>query len=104
MSRNIAVIGSGYVGLVTGTCLAELGNSVICVDNNAEKIEALRAGKMPIYEPGLEALLKRNASDGAAEIHGRIRDAPAHRDDRRQVRGPPGRLHPTHPPTGKTNR
>lgn len=64
MSRNIAVIGSGYVGLTTGTCLSELGNTVICVDNNAEKIDALEKGQMPIYEPGLEPLLKRNAAEG----------------------------------------
>ncbi len=57
---KIAVIGTGYVGLVTGTCLAESGNDVICVDNNAEKIAVLQAGRLPIYEPGLLELVQRN--------------------------------------------
>ncbi len=56
---KIAVIGTGYVGLVTGTCFADSGNSVICVDNNPEKLETLRQGRIPIYEPGLETLFKR---------------------------------------------
>ena len=57
---KIAVVGTGYVGLVTGTCLAETGNQVICVDINAEKVEMMKAGKLPIYEPGLEILFHRN--------------------------------------------
>jgi UDPglucose 6-dehydrogenase len=61
---NIAVIGTGYVGLVSGTCLADFGNVVICVDNNAEKIEALRCGNIPIYEPGLEDMVRRNVEAG----------------------------------------
>ena len=60
---KIAVIGTGYVGLVTGTCLAESGNDVICVDKVAAKIEGLRAGKVPIYEPGLSELVARNSRD-----------------------------------------
>lgn len=56
---NIAVIGSGYVGLVTGVCLAHLGHRVICVDNNQEKIKKLKQGKVPFYEPDLEDLLKK---------------------------------------------
>lgn len=57
---NIAVIGTGYVGLVTGTCFAETGNNVICVDIDKDKIERMRNGEVPIYEPGLEVLFHRN--------------------------------------------
>jgi UDPglucose 6-dehydrogenase len=62
--RKIAVIGTGYVGLVTGSCLADLGNEVICVDNDQEKISQLKNQKIPIYEPGLEEIVKRNADRG----------------------------------------
>jgi UDPglucose 6-dehydrogenase len=61
---NICVVGTGYVGLVTGAVFADLGNDVICVDNAIKKIEALRAGQMPIYEPGLEEMVVRNKDDG----------------------------------------
>ncbi len=61
---NIAVVGTGYVGLVAGTCFAESGNSVMCVDNDSAKIRALKRGKIPIYEPGLSELVERNLSTG----------------------------------------
>ena len=65
---KIAVIGTGYVGLVTGTCFAETGNHVICVDNNATKVEALRLGKIPIYEPGLDVIFERNTKQKRLEF------------------------------------
>lgn len=61
---NIAIIGSGYVGLVTGTCFAHLGHHVVCVDNQISKIEKLKAGHMPIYEPGLDVMIKTNVAEG----------------------------------------
>lgn len=57
---NLSVIGTGYVGLVSGTCFAEMGNNVICVDNNNDKLKRLNSGEVPIYEPGLEILFNRN--------------------------------------------
>src|SRR3989441_12427411 len=61
---NICVVGAGYVGLVTGAVFADLGNEVICMDNVADKIDMLRAGGLPIYEPGLEEMVARNVGDG----------------------------------------
>lgn len=61
---NIAVVGSGYVGLVTGTCFADLGVNVTCIDNDKTKISQLKNGKIPIYEPGLEEMVKTNISEG----------------------------------------
>ena len=61
---HVAVIGSGYVGLVAGACLAETGNDVTCVDVDAEKIARLQRNEVPIYEPGLEPMVKRNQEEG----------------------------------------
>ena len=61
---KIAIVGSGYVGLVTGTCLAEVGFQVTCVDVNEQKIETLKKGECPIFEPGLEEMLKANIQKG----------------------------------------
>ena len=61
---RIAMIGTGYVGLVSGACFADFGHHVSCVDKDAGKIDGLNAGVMPIWEPGLEALVKANAERG----------------------------------------
>src|SRR5262245_46881707 len=63
---HIAVVGTGYVGLVLGACLAENGNDVICVDKDTAKIATLEAGRMPIYEPGLEEIVRRNHDERLA--------------------------------------
>jgi len=72
---KIAVIGTGYVGLVAGACLAENGNEVICVDKDASKIATLEAGKMPIYEPGLEEMVRRNTAESRLTFTTSLPDA-----------------------------
>ena len=59
---KLTIIGTGYVGLVTGTCFAEVGHQVICVDNDPEKVKVLQQGGIPIYEPRLEEMVKRNTA------------------------------------------
>src|SRR5690242_15336142 len=61
-SMKIAILGSGYVGLVSGACLSEFGHQVVCIDTDAGKIERLRKGEIPIYEPGLDDLVARNVA------------------------------------------
>ncbi|HEX2547596.1 MAG TPA: 2-dehydropantoate 2-reductase N-terminal domain-containing protein, partial [Ramlibacter sp.] len=61
---NVTIVGTGYVGLVTGACLAELGNNVFCLDVDQNKINLLNAGGMPIHEPGLEEIIQRNVEEG----------------------------------------
>ncbi len=65
---NVAVVGTGYVGLVTGACFSDTGNHVTCIDNHAKKIEMLRQGHIPIYEPGLAELVRRNVTSGRIEF------------------------------------
>ncbi len=72
---NIAVIGTGYVGLVTGTCFAETGNNVTCVDNNEEKVKSLKAGKLTIYEPDVDVLFERNVKHGRLHFTTSLKDA-----------------------------
>jgi UDPglucose 6-dehydrogenase len=76
---NIAVVGTGYVGLVTGTCFAETGNHVVCVDINAEKVQKMKDGIVPIFEPGLDLLFERNTKQGrlhfTTDLAAAIKDA-----------------------------
>ncbi|MDD2773321.1 MAG: UDP-glucose/GDP-mannose dehydrogenase family protein [Elusimicrobiales bacterium] len=75
---NICVVGTGYVGLVTGACLAEAGHRVVCVDSDKKKISLLKKGKIPIYEPGLEEVVKRNARAGRLLFTGSVEEGVKH--------------------------
>ena len=72
---NIAVVGTGYVGLVTGTCFAETGNQVICVDIDEKKVNRMRQGEVPIYEPGLDVLFDRNTRQGRLQFTTNLEEA-----------------------------
>jgi UDPglucose 6-dehydrogenase len=71
---DISIIGSGYVGLVTGACFADVGHNVICIDNDEQKIKTLQAGRVPIYEPGLEEIIHRNVSAHRLRFSGSIKE------------------------------
>lgn len=75
---NISIFGAGYVGLVTGACLADVGYKVLCIDLNAAKIDQLRQGRIPIWEPGLEAIVARNIAEGRLLFSTEAADAAAH--------------------------
>jgi len=75
---NVAVVGAGYVGLVTGACLSELGHTVVCIDKDAEKIRRLKAGEMPIYEPNLDKIVAANVSRGQLSFASSFEAAPGH--------------------------
>ena len=75
---KITVIGTGYVGLVLGTCLADVGNDVLCLDLDANKIRILKEGGIPIYEPGLEGMVKKNVAAGRLRFTANVQDAVAH--------------------------
>ena len=75
---NISIVGTGYVGLVTGTCLAETGNHVICVDIDEAKVNSMKDGKMPIYEPDLDTLFERNLKAKRLSFTTRLKDAVEH--------------------------
>jgi UDPglucose 6-dehydrogenase len=72
---NIAVVGTGYVGLVSGTCFAETGNNVICVDINENKVKSLQSGKIPIFEPGLDVIFDRNTKEGRLHFTTNLKEA-----------------------------
>ncbi|MFN8236615.1 MAG: nucleotide sugar dehydrogenase [Chitinophagales bacterium] len=72
---NIAVVGTGYVGLVTGTCLSETGNNVICVDIDQNKVAKLKSGQIPIFEPGLDILFQRNIKEGRLHFTTNLEEA-----------------------------
>jgi UDPglucose 6-dehydrogenase len=75
---NLTVVGTGYVGLVTGTCFAETGNNVICVDIDEAKVERMKNGEVPIYEPGLEPLVKRNTKQGRLKFTTNLEEGVEH--------------------------
>ncbi len=77
---NISIIGTGYVGLVTGTCFAETGNQVLCLDINEEKIKRMQGGQIPIFEPGLDILFERNIKEGRLHFTTDLDQAVAHGD------------------------
>ena len=75
---KITVVGAGYVGLVTGACMAEMGSHVMCLDVDAGKIERLQRGEIPIHEPGLDALVQRNAAAGRLQFTTDVAQAVGH--------------------------
>ena len=77
---KITMIGTGYVGLVTGTCLAEVGHDVLCLDVDPAKIATLQAGGIPIYEPGLESMVQRNVAAGRLRFTTDVVASVAHGD------------------------
>jgi UDPglucose 6-dehydrogenase len=75
---NVTIVGTGYVGLVTGACLADMGNHVLCLDVDAAKVKSLNAGQVPIYEPGLEAIVRRNHAAGRLDFTTDVAASVAH--------------------------
>ncbi|MEM7765535.1 MAG: UDP-glucose 6-dehydrogenase, partial [Pseudomonadota bacterium] len=75
---KLTIFGSGYVGLVTGACMAEMGNDVVCVDIDADKIERLNRGEVPIYEPGLDAYIARNREAGRLKFTTDVAEGVSH--------------------------
>ena len=75
---KITIYGSGYVGLVTGTCLADVGNDVLCIDIDKDKIAKLKNGQIPIYEPGLESMVHENIESGRLTFSTNMSEGVAH--------------------------
>ena len=75
---NVTIVGTGYVGLVTGACLAELGHHVFCLDSDEAKVAMLQEGGMPIYEPGLQEIIDRNRAAGRLAFTSDVQAAVAH--------------------------
>ena len=75
---DITVVGTGYVGLVTGTCLAETGNDVLCIDIDESKIEIMKSGQVPIYEPHLDLLFQRNIKAGRLNFSTQLQEGLNH--------------------------
>ena len=82
---RIAMIGTGYVGLVTGACLSEFGVDVVCVDKDAAKIAGLEEGKIPIYEPGLDKLVETNMRAERNRMKGKVKECTAQARQTKQV-------------------
>src|SRR5438876_2118737 len=76
-SMRVAMIGAGYVGLVSGACIADFGHQVVCVDKDSAKIAALNAGDVPIYEPGLKDIVQRNVREGRLSFTTSLSEASA---------------------------
>ena len=77
---KLTVVGTGYVGLVTGTCMAETGVEVLCVDNNVDKVNTMSEGKLPIYEPHLDQLFQRNILSGRLRFSTNLKEGLDHSD------------------------
>ena len=75
---NVTVVGTGYVGLVSGACLADMGNQVFCLDLDAGKVRTLNEGRVPIYEPGLEPIVRRNRAAGRLQFSTDVAASVAH--------------------------
>src|SRR3546814_13247629 len=95
---RITMIGSGYVGLVSGACFSDFGHDVICVDKDAAKIKALKAGRMPIYEPGLDQLVAANVAAGRLSFTTALAGAVAEAEAIFIAVGPPSRRGAAHAP------
>ncbi len=77
---KLSIFGTGYVGLVTGACMAEVGHSVVCIDVDRSKIDKLKAGAIPIWEPGLEPIVTRNVAEGRLRFTIDVEEAVKHAD------------------------